>query len=47
MQIGTELEPQKNQYVRYYGQQHTIPARDRAADDELVLVAIFEVEMYQ
>lgn len=47
MEIGTELEPEKNQYVRNHRQQHTIPAREGTADDELILVPIFEVEMYQ
>ena len=28
-------------------QQHALPRREGAADDELVLVAIVEVEMYQ
>jgi hypothetical protein len=47
VKIGTELEPQDDQYVDDYRQQHPIPPGESAADDELVLVPIVEVEMYQ
>jgi hypothetical protein len=47
VEIGTELEPDNYQYMRNYRQQHTVPAREGAADDELVFVPILEVEMYQ
>ena len=47
VEIGTELEPEQDQYMRNHRQQHTIPTWEGAADDKLVLVPIFEVEMYQ
>ena len=47
VKVRTELHPHNDQGVRYHRQQHAIPSRDRAADDKLVLVTIFEVEMYQ
>ena len=47
VEIRPELEPEKNQYVRDHRQEHTVPAREGAADDELVFVPILEVEMYQ
>jgi len=47
VEIGTELEPDQHQYVRNHRQNHTIPTWEGAADDKLVLVPIFEVEMYQ
>jgi hypothetical protein len=47
VKIRTELEPDKYQYVHDHRQQHAIPSRESAADDKLVLVPIFEVEMYQ
>ncbi len=47
VKIGTELEPDDDQKMDDHRQQHTIPPREGAADDELILVPIVEVEMYQ
>jgi hypothetical protein len=47
VQIGTELEPNEDDKMDDHRQQNAIPARDGAADDELILVTILEVEMYQ
>ena len=44
---GTELQPGNDEHVHYHRQQHTIPPREGAADDGLILVPILEVEMYQ
>ena len=33
--------------MRNHRQHHTVPTWEGAADDKLVLVPIFEVEMYQ
>jgi len=47
VEVGTELEPEQEQYVRNHRQHHTVPTWEGAADDKLVFVTIFEVEMYQ
>ena len=47
VEIGPELKPDQQHEVHNHRQQHTIPAWEGAADDVLVLVPIFEVEMYQ
>ena len=47
MKIRPELEPEQYQYMHNHRQQHAIPAWEGAADDVLILVPIFEVEMYQ
>ena len=47
VEIGTELEPDDDEDVDDHRQQHTIPPGEGAADDELILVPIVEVEVYQ
>ena len=47
METGTELEPDKDEDVNKDRRQHAVPLGDGTADDELILVAIVEVEVYQ
>jgi len=47
MNPGPELKPEQDDDMDGDRQQYAIPPGEGGTDDELVLIPIFEVEMYQ